>query len=97
MSDAWKDRARVKEEEYFARMEREALERLQSREKQPKRKSPIDGSEMEQLSIAGLVLDRDSVGGVYFDKAEVQRLHDELENATDGVAWVKELLKKLLS
>ena len=97
MSDSWKERGKAIEDEYFSRLEREALERLKARGAAPKRKSPVDGSDMEQITAQGLVLDRDSVGGVYFDKAEIQRLLTELEKSQTGTEWVTILLKKLLA
>lgn len=75
MSNAWDDMRRAKEESYFDKKNREALERLRAKQGSAPRLSPITGQPMEQLVMGPVVVDRckDS-GGVWLDAGELEAL-----------------------
>ena len=76
MADSWDDMRRAKEESYFDKKNREAIERLsKKKENQGPRPSPITGKPMEQVVLHGVVLDRcvDS-GGFWLDAGELEQL-----------------------
>jgi len=76
MSDKWDDMRRAKEESYFEKKNREALERLkQKKEDEKPRLSPVSGNPLIQEVLNGVVIDRcpDS-GGVWLDAGELEEL-----------------------
>ncbi len=76
MSEKWDDMRRAKEESYFDKKNREALERLKKKKDEEKpRLSPISGNPMLQEVLHGVVIDRcpDS-GGVWLDAGELEEL-----------------------
>ena len=65
---------RAKEESYFDKKNREALERLASK-KENERPSPITGEPMVQEVLNGVVIDRcPTSGGVWLDAGELEEL-----------------------
>lgn len=85
MNDSWDDRRKAKEDEYFAKENLKALERLKTRTGSEIRKSPITGEPMEQVTIMGVVVDRcPKSGGVWLDKGELEQLmgHHTADPAT---------------
>ena len=76
MTDAWNDMRKAKEESYFDRKNREALERLtQKKDEEKPRLSPITGEEMEQVVLHGVVIDRcPKSGGIWLDAGELEEL-----------------------
>jgi len=75
MSDAWNDMRKAKEESYFDKKNREAVERLKVKEGDAPRPSPITGEPMLQEVIAGVVIDRcPKSGGIWLDAGELEQL-----------------------
>lgn len=73
MSDAWDDRKRAQEEQYFEKANKEALLRLKGRS--GARPSPIDGQPMEQVTMMGVTVDRcKTSGGIWLDAGELEAL-----------------------
>ncbi len=92
MTDAWNDMRKAKEESYFDRKNREALERLSQKKQEEKpRLSPITGEEMEQVVLHGVVIDRcKTSGGIWLDAGELEELVDAM---AEGHAKDKGFLK----
>lgn len=83
MTDTWNDMRKAKEESYFDRKNREALERLSKKkdEDQP-RLSPITGEPMEQVVLHGVVIDRcKTSGGIWLDAGELEQLVEAMSEA----------------
>ncbi|MCB0345033.1 MAG: zf-TFIIB domain-containing protein [Bdellovibrionales bacterium] len=80
MTDTWNDMRKAKEESYFDRKNREALERLGQKQQEEKpRLSPITGEEMEQVVLHGVVIDRcKTSGGIWLDAGELEQLVDAM-------------------
>jgi Zn-finger nucleic acid-binding protein len=75
MNDSWDDRKRAQEEQYFEKVNKEALERLKQRS--APRLSPINGEPMEQVTMMGVTVDRcKKSGGIWLDAGELEALMD---------------------
>ncbi len=75
MTNSWDDMRRAKEESYFDKKNREALERMNKKQAEQPRISPVSGQPMEQIVINGVVVDRDPVsGGIWLDAGELEQL-----------------------
>ena len=76
MTDAWKDMKNAKENSFFDKKNREALERLkQKKEVDAPRPSPITGEPMVQEVIHGVVIDRCPTSkGIWLDAGELEEL-----------------------
>lgn len=80
---SWDNMRKAKEESYFDKKNREALERLRhKKEDEAPRPSPITGKPMVQEVFNGVVIDRcpDS-GGIWLDAGELEQLLDSAKNA----------------
>ena len=92
MSKSWDDMRKAKEESYFDKKNREALERLAKKQEEGKpRLSPITGEEMKQEVLNGVVIDRCSTsGGIWLDAGELEELIEaalsEDKEQREGVA-----------
>lgn len=86
MSDSWEKRKKALENEYFQRKNAEALKRLQQREAEKPRLSPITGEPMEQLTLMGVVIDRCPTShGIWLDAGELEQILDfTKEGAREG-------------
>ncbi len=73
MADSWDDRKRVKEDEFFERQNRLAMEKLKQKSPQTPRLSPINGKPMEQVQIEGITIDRCPQSGYVGIEAETQK------------------------
>lgn len=96
MSDSWNDMKRAKEEEFFDRQNREALERLKTRSGSKPRLSPINGEPMEQISLMGVAVDRcPKSGGIWLDAGELELI---LKAAADSKekGWAEAFIGKLI-
>lgn len=88
MSNSWDDMRKAKEESYFDKKNREALERLAKKQEAEKpRLSPISGKPMEQVVLSGVVVDRcTESGGIWLDAGELEQLvqasHSEEEKSS---------------
>ena len=84
MSDAWRDRERVKEEEFFEQQNKEALKKMRTKGAPKVRLSPISGQPMQQVSVSGVVIDYCPQSGyIGLDAVDLKkifrevRVHDE--------------------
>ena len=78
---------KAKEESYFDKKNKEALERLtKNKEANKPRLSPITGKEMEQEVISGVVVDKclDS-GGIWLDAGELEQLIEASEKDSNSM------------
>ena len=74
MNDSWDDRRRAKEEQYFDKMNQEALRRIQSGERKA-RPSPISGEPMKEVVVDGVTVDRcPTSGGIWLDAGELEEI-----------------------
>jgi len=93
MSDSWDDMRRTKEEEYFARLNAEALQRLQQRTDH--RSSPVTGKPMVQKTVMGVVVDEcPTTGGVWLDKGELEQIVEAARKA-EGQFTIESFIAKL--
>ena len=75
MSKSWDDMRRAKEESYFDKKNREALERMAKKQEDKPRPSPITGEPMNQEVLNGVVIDRCATsGGIWLDAGELEEL-----------------------
>lgn len=73
--DAFDERRRALEEQYFERKNQEALARLQNRAASTPRLSPVTGEPMETVTIMGVVVDRcPTSGGIFLDAGELEEI-----------------------
>ena len=95
MSNPLDKMRKAKEESYFDKKNKEALERLTKKKAEEKpRLSPISGKEMEQVVISGVVVDKckDS-GGIWLDAGELEQLIEASEKDSNSMlSSFKELL-----
>lgn len=74
-SDGWDEMKRAKEEAYFDRQNKEAMDRLKNRQQQKPRLSPITGQPLEQVTLQGIVIDRcPTSGGIWLDAGELEQI-----------------------
>ena len=96
MSESWNDMRRAKEEEFFDRQNREALERLKTRSGSKPRLSPVTGEPMEQVSMMGVAIDRcPKSGGIWLDAGELELIIKAASEAKDK-GWAESFLGKLI-
>ena len=87
MSNSWDNVRKAKEDSYFDKKNKEALERLAKKQEENKpRLSPITGKPMEQVVITGVVVDKcvDS-GGMWLDAGELEQLIEAAEKDDDNI------------
>ena len=97
MSDAWDDKRRAQEEQFFQRQNEAALKRLKDRSNDKPRLSPITGKPMQQVTLMGVNLDKcpDS-GGIWLDAGELEELlKNSKESAEKSGGFFDGLLKGL--
>ncbi|MCC6220794.1 MAG: zf-TFIIB domain-containing protein [Deltaproteobacteria bacterium] len=99
MTNAWDDMKRAKEDSYFEKKNKEALNRLSNKQQQS-RLSPITGKPMEQVVIHGVVIDRcQDTGGIWLDAGELEQLVEASKNekteASKGESLLASFLKTL--
>ncbi|MFP5260922.1 MAG: zf-TFIIB domain-containing protein [Blastocatellia bacterium] len=103
MSEAWDDRKKSLEEEYFRRKDQEALEKLRAeRAAQEKaeqaraaglRCPKCDGT-LAEVTHDGIQIDQcDKCDGVWLDAGELERLTKHEESA----GWLRRLIKNVSS
>ena len=95
MSNSWDDMKKAKEDSYFDKKNKEALERLAKKQEQDKpRLSPITGKVMEQVVISGVVVDRCAEsGGVWLDAGELEQILDaSSEEKNSALGFFRELV-----
>jgi Transcription factor zinc-finger/Mitochondrial ATPase inhibitor, IATP len=73
MSDAWKNMEKAKEDAYFDRANKEALERL--KKTTANRASPATGKPLEKKVIEGVVVDYCSdSAGIWLERQDIEQL-----------------------
>ena len=98
MGDSWEERRRAQEEQYFDKQNQAALERLKARSNQPIRRSPVSGEPMEQLTIMGVVVDRDpKSGGIWLDAGELEQIITAATHTETKDAWTKKFFDQLFA
>ena len=87
MTNSWDDMRKAKEESYFDKKNREALERLAKKKEEEKpRLSPITGTPMVQEVLNGVVIDRcESSGGIWLDAGELEELIEAAKSDESNV------------
>ena len=76
-SDAWDERRKAQEEEFFKKQNEAALQRIQEREDEKPRLSPISGKPMDQVTYMGVIIDKCSEsGGIWLDAGELEQIID---------------------
>ena len=76
-NNSWDERRRAQEEEFFKKQNEAALKRIQEREEDKPRISPVSGEPMEQITYMGVVIDRcPSSGGIWLDSGELEQIID---------------------
>jgi len=96
MSDSWNDMRRAKEEEFFERQNREAMERLKSRSGSKPRLSPVSGEPMEQVTLMGVAIDRcPKSGGIWLDAGELELIIKAATESKES-GWAESFLGRLL-
>ena len=97
MSNSWDEMRKAKEESYFEKKNREALERLSKKKDDKPRISPVSGQPMEQIVIHGVVVDRDPVsGGIWLDAGELEQLLGAAQcSGGQGENWLTQFLRGL--
>ena len=72
--DAWDERRKAQEEQYFSEQNKRALEALKDRRVL---KSPVTGTPMQVLEYKGVQIDRcTDTGGIWLDRDELQKIID---------------------
>ncbi len=86
MSNAWDERRKAQEEEYFQRKNREALERLsQQKQSSAPLLSPVSGEPMEKVALHGVIVDRcKTSGGIWLDAGELEQLIEASKREEGG-------------
>jgi hypothetical protein len=93
MADSWKDRERVKEEEYFQQQNKQALLKLKGGAAKP-RLSPITGEPMDQVNVAGVIIDHCRKSGyVGLDSGDLKKILKEARTHDEG--WFTEFFETL--
>lgn len=86
MNDTWNDMRRAKEEGYFEKKNREAVERLKQKQAAEKpRLSPVSGEPMVQEVLHGVVIDKcPTSGGIWLDAGELEELFEHIKKEEDS-------------
>jgi Zn-finger nucleic acid-binding protein len=104
MSDAWDDRKKALEEDYFRRKEQEAIEKLRAQrmaEEQaqqsaaPALQCPRCDGTLEEITYEEVLIDRcNKCGGVWLDAGELEHLTVQDEGGGVLGRWWKSLSGK---
>lgn len=95
MSDSWKEREKALEDQYFDKLNKAALSRLQNKEA---RRSPITGDPMEQITVLGVNVDRcKTSGGIWLDAGELEEILNKSKEKDNpaGNSWVQSFFDNL--
>ena len=81
MSDSFNERRKAQEEEFFKKQNEAALKRLQEREAEKPRVSPVSGEPMEQIQYMGVVIDKcPASGGIWLDEGELEQIIEAVQH-----------------
>jgi hypothetical protein len=97
MSDSWDERRKAKEEEYFDKLNKQALSRISSRASGP-RVCPVDGAKLEHETTMGVAVDKcPKCSGMWLDAGELTLIlkHAEEHSHEEGgaLSYLRQLLK----
>lgn len=99
MTNAFDDMRKAKEESYFEKKNREAIERLARKVGDDSvRLSPVSGQPMKQEAFHGVVIDRcEQSGGIWLDAGELEQIYEALkqEKEREDSSWVSEFFRSL--
>ncbi|MCO6429931.1 MAG: zf-TFIIB domain-containing protein [Deltaproteobacteria bacterium] len=97
-SDSWDKMRYAKEEEFFQRQNKEAMERLTTRKVDQPRPCPVDGTVMKQITMMGVNIDQcDKCHGVWLDGGELEAILKSASSPESGKSnWVEGLFGSLL-
>jgi len=97
MSDAWKDRERAKEEEFFERQNKEALKKISHiHDDSKERLSPLTGKPMKKTSVKGVsVYTCPEVGGVWIEHGGFEQLMRATMKGSEGSDWLFQFLTEV--
>jgi hypothetical protein len=99
MTDAWEERRKALEDQYFEHQNKAAIDRLKKRGGGKGRPSPITGEPMEQLTILGIVADRcKTSGGIWLDAGELEHLvkaAEDIHKKPGGDAYLRTVFESL--
>lgn len=98
MSDSWDKMKKAKEDQYFQKLNQEALERIGKRqEEDTPRLSPISGEPMKEETIMGVVVDRcNQSGGIWLDRGELEVLMSKVKGESEDQTWLLDSFFKYL-
>jgi hypothetical protein len=89
-NDAWDDRKRVQEEEYFSRLNKDLISKMG---KKIVRNSPVSGELMQSIELQGLHVQRcTKSGGIWIEKEELQALYQQVKKDLGAFGGVLQLL-----
>jgi ribosomal protein L37AE/L43A len=101
MSEAWDDRKKSLEEEYFRRKEQEALEKIRAQREAEERAAQAEAARLKcpkcdgsliEVAHDGIQIDQcDKCNGVWLDAGELERLTNNEESA----GWLRRLVKSV--
>jgi hypothetical protein len=86
MSKLWDERAKAIENEYFEKLNQQALQRLKGVDGGARvRKSPITGEAMIQKTFMGVVVDQcPTSGGIWLDAGELEEIVKHIADQQAG-------------
>lgn len=98
MSDSWDKMKKAKEDQYFQKLNQEAMERISKRQEEDKpRVSPISGKPMVEETIMGVVVDRcTESGGIWLDRGELEVLMSKIKGEENNETWILDSFFKYL-
>ena len=101
MSEAWDDRKKSLEEEYFRRKEQEALEKIRAQREAEHQAAQAEAASLKcpkcdgslvEVAHDGIQIDQcDKCNGVWLDAGELERLTKNEESA----GWLRRLIKNV--
>jgi hypothetical protein len=95
MSNSWDEMRQAKEDMFFEKQNREALEKLKAERMNAPRKSPITGEPMEQVAYRGVVIDQcKASGGIWLDAGELEKIIQSVMEEKDEAKgdWLSNFL-----
>jgi Transcription factor zinc-finger len=97
MSKTWDERAKAIENEYFERLNQQALERLRAIDGGARvRKSPVTGEPMVQKAFMGVIVDQcPTSGGIWLDGGELEEILKHVDDQSVGPARAVGFLGRL--
>lgn len=95
MNDSWDEMRKAREEQYFEKINENAVKRLKEGANNPPRPSPITGKPMKPLTLYGVNVDQcEDSGGIWLDKGELEIIMEHAR-AEQGESWAKRFLGSL--